>query len=317
MHFEACGGMLSDRAFGTLILQGGTMAETTGSTVPRRQLGRHLRELRGSQQMTVKTAAELLEWSEAKIWRIETGQTSLRSLDVEAMCRVYNAPADLTEALMGLAKETKARGWWHAYGDVIPEGFDVYIGLEEAASQLATYEPDLVPGLLQTEDYARVVIRADKPQEDGEEINRRVRLRIARQARVRRQTAPLDLHVALNESILRRPVGGARIMAAQLDALAQAAELPNMKLRVVPFSAGLHAGLMSGPFVVLRFPVNGDGRDSEPATVFVDGFTGDLYLDKPHEVEQYADAFGEIWNVSLNEAESVNMIRRATEELRQ
>ena len=112
------------------------MAETTGSTVPRLQLGRYLRELRGRERLTVKAAAEKLEWSEAKIWRIETGQTSLRSLDVEAMCQIYAAPADLTEALMGLARETKARGWWHAYGDVIPEGFDVYIGLEEAASEL-------------------------------------------------------------------------------------------------------------------------------------------------------------------------------------
>src|SRR5579864_8834192 len=122
------------------------MAETTGSTVPRRQLGRYLRELRGRERLTVKAAAEKLEWSEAKIWRIETGQTSLRSLDVEAMCKIYAAPADLTEALMGLARETKARGWWHAYGDVIPEGFDVYIGLEEAASQLAWYESELGPG---------------------------------------------------------------------------------------------------------------------------------------------------------------------------
>ena len=93
-------------------------AETTGSTVPRRQLGRYLRELRNQQRLTVKVAAEKLEWSEAKMWRIETGQSSLRSFDVEAMCKIYGAPADLTEALMGLAKETKARGWWHAYGGI-------------------------------------------------------------------------------------------------------------------------------------------------------------------------------------------------------
>ena len=92
----------------------------TGSTVPRRQLGRYLRDLRGQGRLTVRAAASRLEWSEAKIWRIETGQTSLRSLDVETMCRIYGAPPDLTEALMGLAKEAKARGWWHAYGDVIP-----------------------------------------------------------------------------------------------------------------------------------------------------------------------------------------------------
>ena len=137
--------------------------EITGSTVPRRQLGRYLRELRNRQGLTVRAAAERLEWSEAKMWRIETGQTSLRSFDVEAMCKIYGAPADLTEALMGLAKETKARGWWQAYGDVIPEGFDVYIGLEEAASQLSWYEPELVPGILQTEGYARTLSRPTIP----------------------------------------------------------------------------------------------------------------------------------------------------------
>src|SRR5882757_6944726 len=133
----------------------------TGSTVPRRQLGRHLRELRNQARLTVRAAASKLEWSEPKIWRIETGQTSMRSLDVEAMCKVYGAPADLTQGLMGLAKETKGRGWWHAYGDVIPESFDLYIGLEEAATRLSWYASERVPGLLQTEDYARTLIRAD------------------------------------------------------------------------------------------------------------------------------------------------------------
>src|ERR1700729_3404000 len=160
--------------------------ETTGSTVPRRQLGRYLRDLRNSQRLTVRSAAGRLEWSEAKIWRIETGQTSLRSLDVETMCRIYGAAPDLTQALMGLAKETKARGWWHSYGDVIPEGFDLYLGLEEAASSLSWSEAELVPGLLQTEGYARAVISADKPDTDPAEIDRRVQLRIERQALIRR-----------------------------------------------------------------------------------------------------------------------------------
>ena len=195
--------------------------EVTGSTVPRRQLGRYLRELRNRQRLTIRAAAGQLEWSEAKMWRIETGQTSLRSLDVEAMCKIYGAPADLTQALMGLAKETKARGWWQAYGDVIPEGFDVYIGLEEAASQLAWYEQSWSPGILQTEGYARTLIEADNPDMGEEEISRRVHVRMARQPLIRRATAPVQLQVALNEAILRRPVGGPQIMAGQLDQLVQ------------------------------------------------------------------------------------------------
>lgn len=292
-----------------------TTTETTGSTVPRRQLGRYLRDLRNRQHMTVKVAAEELEWSETKIWRIETGQTSLRSHDVDLMCRIYSAPADLTEALKALAKETKARGWWHAYGDVIPENFDIYLGLEEAAASLAWYEPELVPGLLQTEGYARAIISADKADTDAEEIDRRVQLRIERQALIRRSTAPLALRVVLNESILKRPVGGREVMAGQLDALADVAALPNVSLRVVPFSAGLHHGLMTGPFVILRFPANGDGSDSEPPTVYVDGYTGDLYLDKSAEIERYAQAFGAIWNAALNETTSTTLIRASVRDM--
>jgi transcriptional regulator with XRE-family HTH domain len=290
---------------------------TTGSTVPRRQLGRYLRELRNKQRLTVRTAAEKLEWSEAKIWRIETGQTSLRSLDVEAVCRIYGAPADLTEALMGLAKETKAKGWWQAYGDVVPEWFDVYIGLEEAASSISTYESELVPGLLQAEEYARTVIKAEHHEDSDEEIDRRVRLRMERQTLVRRVTSPPQLRVTLNEGILRRPVGGPAVMARQLGQLAETAELPNVSLRVVPFGAGMHHGLLTGPFVILRFPLNGDGRDSEPPTVYADGITGALYLDKPQEIERYDMALESIWNASLDEARSTQLIHQAARELQQ
>jgi hypothetical protein len=289
---------------------------TTGSTVPRRQLGRYLRDMRNRSRMTVRMAAQELEWSEAKIWRIETGQTSLRSLDVEAMGKVYGAPADLTEALMGLAKETKARGWWHAYGDVIPETFDLYIGLEEAASRLSWYESELVPGLLQTEDYARTLIRADNPDVADEEIERRVHVRIARQALLTRATAAPTVEVILNEAILRRPVGGADIMISQLQWLIDAAKLPNISIRVIPFSAGLHHGLMSGPFVILRFPLNGDGREAEPPTVYIDGFTGALYLDKQKEIEQYSAAYASILGSALDERSSEKRIRAAVKELR-
>jgi transcriptional regulator with XRE-family HTH domain len=289
--------------------------QMTGSTVPRRQLGRYLRDLRNEGGFTVAVAAQALEWSEAKIWRIETGQTSLRSHDVETVCRVYGAKPDITVALMGLAKETKSKGWWHAYGDAVPEWFDLYIGLEAAASHISSYG-QVIPGLLQTEEYARVLIKADHPDEADEEIDRRVRLRMARQALVRRATDPPTLRLALSESVIRTPVGGPASMADQLHQLAGAAELPNVSLRVVPFGAGFHLGLLSGPFITLRFPVNG-GREPEPPTVYQEGFTGALYLDKPHEVTRYADAFESIWDAALDENSSSNLIHQAAEELRQ
>jgi hypothetical protein len=263
----------------------------------------------------VRAAAARLEWSEAKIWRIETGQTSLRSLDVEAMCRIYGAPGDLTEGLMGLAKETKARGWWHAYGDAIPEYFDVYVGLEEAASHIASYESELVPGLLQTEDYARAVIRAGEPGVDDAEIEQRVDVRMARQALLTRVTNPPGLQVVLNEAILHRPIGGDKVMARQLERLIEAGALPTVSLRVMPFGAGLHHGVMSGPFVILRFPLNGNGQDTEPPTVYVDGFTGALYLEKPREVNRYDTAFTDIWVSALDEKGSQELIFHMAREL--
>ncbi|MGH4010903.1 MAG: helix-turn-helix domain-containing protein [Pseudonocardiaceae bacterium] len=290
-------------------------ATTTGSTVPRRQLGRYLRDLRNRSRLTVRAAAAQLEWSEAKIWRIETGQTALRSFDVEAMCRIYGAPADLTEGLMGLAKETKARGWWHAYGDVVPEYFDVYVGLEEAASHFSWYESELVPGLLQTEDYARTVIRAGNPGVDENQIEQRVHVRMARQALLTRVTNPSVLQVVLNEAILQRPIGGREVMVRQLERLIEAGELATVSVRVMPFGAGLHHGIMSGPFEILRFPLNSNGQDTEPPTVYVDGFTGALYLDKPRDVDQYDTAFTSMWLSSLNERASQELITQVIGEL--
>lgn len=282
--------------------------KVSGSTVPRRQLGRHLRDLRQGARMTVRGAARELEWSEAKMWRIETGQVPLRSLDVQGMCTVYGATPELTEALMGLAKETKARGWWHAYGDIIPEGFDVYVGLEEAATSVSWYESDVVPGLLQSQPYAREVIRTHVPDISEDDLDGRVRLRIERQALLTRATAPLELKVVLSEAVLRRPVGGHEAMAHQLAHLVYVSERRNVALRVVPFTAGLHPGAVTGPFEVLRFPLNGDGRETEPPTVYADGYTGGLYLDKPHEIEQYERAFRGIWEASHDEQASRRLI---------
>jgi transcriptional regulator with XRE-family HTH domain len=281
---------------------------TTGSTVPRRQLGRYLRELREKARISVKVAAEELEWSTPRIWRIETGQVSMRSLDVRNMCELYGASPEMTKALMGLAKETKAKGWWHAYGDVIPEGFDLYVGLEEAAASKTSYESEIVPGLLQTEGYARDIIRTHTPGISEEELDGRVRLRIERQTILTRATRPLKLRVALSETVLRRPIGGPKVMTHQLAHLVYVSERANISLRVVPFAAGTHVGVLSGPFTVLRFPLNGDGSETEPPVVFADGYTGNLYLDKPKEVEQYDEAFRGIWETALDERASRRLI---------
>lgn len=230
------------------------------------------------------------------------------------MCRVYGARDELKVALMGLAKETKGKGWWHAYGDVIPDGFDLFIGLEEAARSREEYSPELIPGLLQTPDYARAVIRNNTRLQD-EEIDRRVQLRVQRQTLVTRPTAPPELKVVLNEAVVRRVVGGPTIMAAQLGHLAEVNQRANVSVRVVPFSTGAHKGLDTGPFIVLRFPTTADGRDHEPPTVYVQGFTGALYLDKPREIDRYAEAFAAIWSNALPSEDSSALFRQIAREM--
>ncbi len=274
----------------------------TGSTVPRRQLGRGLREARMAARMTVRASAKTLEWSEAKMWRIETGQVSMRSHDVETMCRVYGVPDRTAEVLTALAKETKARGWWHSYGDVIPSWFDVFVALEGAASELRMYQSELVPGLFQTAAYARAVLGASPTGVEPDELERRVLLRMQRQSLITRTTDPARLDVVLNEAVLRRPVGGGAVMAAQCRHLYDIGELPNVTLGVVPFTAGWHLGCEAGPFTILRFPTGGNGVELEPTTVYVQGFTGALYLDQPHEVARFTAAFEDMARMILDDS---------------
>ncbi|WP_227997948.1 helix-turn-helix domain-containing protein [Nocardia australiensis] len=284
---------------------------TTGSTMPRRQLGRHLRDLRNRARMTTRTAAAQLEWSEAKIWRIETGQTSLRSLDVEAMCKIYGAPGDLVGPLTALARQTKARGWWTAYSDVVAEGFEVYLGLEESARGLSTYENELVPGLLQTEAYARALLTAARPEASAAEIDRRVRLRMARQALITRAESPLQLDVVIGESLLWRRLGGTEVTADQLDHLRRVCDLPNVRIKVVPADSGYHDGMDSGRFVLLDFAEAGVNGINEPSVVYVEAFTGPVYLEKEHEIDRYRGAFANIKATAVDARAGIEEARNA------
>ncbi|MFI9721553.1 helix-turn-helix domain-containing protein [Streptomyces sp. NPDC052396] len=285
----------------------------TGSTVPRRQLGRYLTELRQKAGITAQAASKALERSPTTIWRVEKGHVSSRGVEVRAMCDLYDAPRELTEGLVKLALETKAKGWWHSYDDVMPEGFDLYIGLEEAALRIDWYEPELVPGLLQTEDYAREIIRAGHQGKDPEEIERRVQLRVNRRISLTRVINPPALAVILGEPVLRHLIGGTTVMARQLAHLADVANLPNVTIQVVPANVGFHQGLTAGQFQILRFPLTRSGKETEPPTVYADGYTGDLYLDRPNEVERYDAAFQDISSMALGEEASRRLILEMAE----
>ncbi len=289
---------------------GMTGSTITGSTMPRRQLGRQLRDLRNRARMTTRVAAQRLEWSEAKIWRIETGQTSLRSLDVEAMCKVYGAPVEIVEPLAALARETKARGWWTEFSDVIAEGFEVYIGLEEAAARVFTYETDLVPGLLQSEEYTRAVLIGARPDITADELERRIAVRAARQAAITREHSPIRLEAVITETLLWHRVGGPDVVVAQLEHLRRMCDLPNVEVRVVPTDTGYHDGMDSGRFVLLEFP-DSAGDVPEPPVVYVETFTGSVYYDKEPEIDRYRSAFTDIKAVAMDARTAIDEARAA------
>jgi DNA-binding XRE family transcriptional regulator len=284
--------------------------DLTGPTVFRRQLGRELRTLREAAGYTIELAAKKMEISRSKYGRLEHGMVSVRSLDVAQMCQLFSAPSGLTDALVDLAKKTKEKGWWHSFSTVMPETFEMYVGLETAASEIHEYQSELVPGLFQTEAYARALFQHEHPDMEEATIDRRVALRMKRQRILRRADADATaVTLTLNESVLRRPISDTGIMADQLLHLNELGELPNVTVRVIPFSAGLNAGVLSGPFVVLRFP-----DATEPPTVYMDGYTGDLYLEKRAEVARYDAAFRDIVERSMDDKASRDLIVRTAKE---
>jgi hypothetical protein len=290
----------------------------SGSGVARRLLGWCLRDLRHQARFTTKTAAAALEWSEPKLWRIETGQTTLRGLDVQAMCTIYGAPPGRAQDLAALARPARTDGWWRAaQGEAVPGEFDVYTRLEEQARLIQGYEPSQVPAPLRTAAYARALIASRRPSASAQETGRLVDECVARQELVTRATAPLSLTLVLGEALLRCPTGGVQVMAGQLRHLAELAELPNVRLQVLPFTAGLHPGLRAGPFTLLYFPPQGGGTEPDTATVYVPGLTGELYLDTPQEVQRYEAAYATISRCALDEPAAQDLLLIAAKELEQ
>ncbi|MGW0505678.1 helix-turn-helix domain-containing protein [Micromonospora sp. NPDC003241] len=293
------------------------MPEDIGSTVPRRQLGRLLRQYRNEAGVTLDAAAEALEYSRQKIWRLECGMGSVRILDVKAMCELYGVSPEMTDAMRGLAAETKSKGWWHAYGDAVPSWFELYVGLESAASRLRGYDESLIPGILQTKEYAHALIRLGRMMSD-EEREQAVEVRLQRQALLtRRLPAAPRLESVLSEAVLRRGVGGPAIMSGQLDHLLRLSDLPNVSVRVLPLAAGPQPGAVAGTFMILDFPATKGGRAApEPSIVYSESLTGALYLDKPDELAAYERVWRGLDALALGEAESKDMIKRLIGEIR-
>ncbi|MBF6513458.1 helix-turn-helix domain-containing protein [Nocardia cyriacigeorgica] len=288
---------------------------TPSSTLPRRQLGRFLRDSRDANGLTIAKAAKLVDLSSSALQRIEAGQTQkVRKQDVRALCELYDVSADEMRAAVDLAEMARTQSWYHAYGGLYSEAYNMYVGLEASAEQQITYH-EHIPGLLQTADYARAIIGAYPGFSSPDDVDRRVEHRLKRQAIITRKARPVRLDVLLHESALHRVVGNRRIMAAQLRHLAEISKLPNVSVQVHPFAAGLTWGMPYGMFTILMFESNSNGQPVEPPVVFLEGGpTQDVYLEKPDEVRLCSELAEAIQSAALDERQTRELIRRVTKE---
>ncbi|AZS73363.1 transcriptional regulator [Streptomyces lydicus] len=278
-------------------------SESSGSVVRRILLGSQLRRLRESRGITREAAGYSIRASESKISRMELGRVSFKARDVEDLLTLYGVgDAQEREALLSLAREANVAGWWHSYSDVLPGWFQTYVGLEGATSLLRVYEVQFVHGLLQTESYAQAVVRRGMPDAGPAEIERRVALRMERQKLLVAERSA-QFHCVLDEAALRRPYGERAVMREQLKHLIEVSERPNVRLQVMPFSLGGHAG-ESGAFTMLGFQESG-----LPDVVYLEQLTSALYVDKPEEVAQYARVMGRLQEEGPNPAETRDLLR--------
>ncbi|WP_040796311.1 helix-turn-helix domain-containing protein [Nocardia higoensis] len=253
-------------------------AAERGPTVLRIALGGQLRKLRENCNITREAAGEAIRGSHAKISRLELGRTGFKERDIRDLLTLYGVTDTVErEAFLDLARRANEPGWWHRYSDLLPQWFGTYLGLEQAASKIRTYEAHLVPGLLQTPDYARAVLALGS---DNADTDRRVAVRRRRQEILRRTDPPI-VWAVIDEAALHRPVGGSRVHLEQIEHLIEYSDLPNVTVQVLPYSAGEHAAAGSS-FSILRF------TESElPDVVYLEHLTSALYLERPQDLALY------------------------------
>jgi transcriptional regulator with XRE-family HTH domain len=290
---------------------GSSEAPAGGPTLLRMVVGAQLRRLREAKGITREQAGYEIRSSESKISRMELGRVSFRLRDVADLLTLYGVAEDdpERERLLGLVREANAPGWWHQFGDLMPSWFQPYVGLESAASVIRTYECQAIPGLLQTRDYARAAIKSLAPGASAAEVERRVDLRATRQRQVlHREPAP-TLWAVIDEAALHRPIGGVQVLRDQLTALIEATRQPNIKIQLLPFEVGGHAGL-TGSFTILRFPEQ-DLSD----VIYVELLTSGLFLDRGHDVDTYAEAMERLCLQAREPEQTAGIIESILKEL--
>ena len=277
-------------------------------TVLRMVLGARFRRLRESAGISAEDAGYSIRGSRSKISRMETGRVGLKPRDVEDLLTLYGVLDNGERAsVIALAGRSREREWWARYGDILPDWFETYLGLEAAAAAIRSFEAQFVPGLLQTEDYARAVTRLGHQTAMAEVVERRVGLRMRRQDVLARRQPP-RVWAVIDEAALRRPIGGLLVMRAQLAHLARTAEQPNVTLQVVPFARGGHAAA-SGSFSVLRFE-----EPDLPDVVYAEQLTSAVYLDQRADVEHYLGVMDQLSGEALTPAATAAFIRQIARE---
>ncbi|MFJ9038314.1 helix-turn-helix domain-containing protein [Streptomyces sp. NPDC102406] len=275
-------------------------APTVGQVV----LGRRLRDLREAAGLKRDEAARALRVTGATIRRMETAEVALKIPYVQMLLELYAVPEREIEAFVALAEEANLPGWWQRYHDVLPDWFSLYVSLEGAAEMIRAYEPHFVPGLLQTEEYARAVFDAGTVgRSKPDDIDRHVSLRLARQSLLTREDAP-HLWVVMDETVLHRPPGGAAVLRGQLDRLIEVAALPHVTLQIAEFASGPHPGTF-GPFTLFRFPVR-----ELPDMVYSEYVTGALYLDSRDEVGMHLEVLDHLVAQAAGAERTMELLRK-------
>ncbi|MFF2848935.1 helix-turn-helix domain-containing protein [Streptomyces sp. NPDC058001] len=274
-------------------------APTVGQVV----LGRRLQELRESKGLTREEAAGALRVTAATVRRMETAEVTLKVPYVQVLLMSYGVSEHEVDGFLSLVEEANQPGWWQRYSDVLPDWFSLYVSLEGAAQVIRAYEPHFVPGLLQTEDYARAVMTAGTlGQRKPGEIDRHVALRMDRQELLRRPEAP-HLWVVMDETVLRRPVGGPALMREQAQRLVEAAEEPRITLQIAEFARGPHPGTY-GPFALFRF-----AEPELPDLVYSEFLTGAVYLDARPEVVTYLEVLDHMSALAASTDRTIELLR--------
>ncbi|MEU9183123.1 helix-turn-helix transcriptional regulator [Streptomyces sp. NPDC048484] len=274
-------------------------------TARRRRLSIELKKLREKSALTCAQVGAALDWSGSKVNRMETGSGRVQPSDVDGLCRFYDTSDEMREFLKSLAREAKTRGWWQVHGTGVPEWFNIYIGLEQDASTFRQYQCELLPGLLQTAEYARELHTCGSHM-TANDIDRAVRVRMERQAMLVRPDAP-DAWFVVNEAALRHVIGDRSLMRDQLERVLESTRTPGVTLQILPFDCGSYPA--TGAFTVLGFP-----DQEDPDIVYRDGITDAVYLEGEHHVREYTRAFDGLRAAALSPQRSTKLVESILKE---